>query len=195
MELRLAAPHESNLRDQAAKSKIKSKKKENLMLYHEEHFITRPDFLNNRSSLKKTGSSKQISSKAIEQNRDDITACKVSFSDMNIHEYDIALGDHPECSCGPPISLGWNFEDNPSVILEVYESTLSQRQNTRKVNRLKHHQRIFLICEAGYTKEQIIQAIEQVKKIKIQRRMTKSSVMKTESSKTQNVCSRKRSII
>jgi len=33
----------------------------------------------------------------------------VSFSNVNIREYEITICDHPETSVGPSISLGWKY--------------------------------------------------------------------------------------
>ena len=46
---------------------------------------------------------------------------KVSFKDIHIREYFIELGDNPSCTRGPPLTIGWDFDDVGSVQLEEFE--------------------------------------------------------------------------
>ena len=45
----------------------------------------------------------------------------VSFSNVNIREYEITICDHPETSVGPSISLGWKYNENLSFNMNTYE--------------------------------------------------------------------------
>ena len=56
---------------------------------------------------------------------------RVSFSDLHIREYTQVLGDHPCCSIGPPVSLGWDYTDSPRVAVEQYEATRPRRRDRR----------------------------------------------------------------
>mmetsp|Transcript_24318 Transcript_24318/g.34792 ORF Transcript_24318/g.34792 Transcript_24318/m.34792 type:complete len:182 (+) Transcript_24318:301-846(+) len=53
----------------------------------------------------------------------------VSFNSLDIREYTQILGDHPFCSDGAPVSLGWNFEVKPSVLLDEYEKSRCSRRS------------------------------------------------------------------
>lgn len=44
---------------------------------------------------------------------------KVSFSTLEIREYDVTLGDHPFCRDGLPMSLDWNYNE-VSTVLDVH---------------------------------------------------------------------------
>jgi len=46
----------------------------------------------------------------------------VSFSDCNIRTYPQVLGDHPCCSEGCPIQLGWSYTNETSIKVDEYES-------------------------------------------------------------------------
>ena len=46
----------------------------------------------------------------------------VSFATISVREYKQELGDHPCCSGGPPVSLGWEYTESPKVQVEDYEA-------------------------------------------------------------------------
>mmetsp|Transcript_11814 Transcript_11814/g.14731 ORF Transcript_11814/g.14731 Transcript_11814/m.14731 type:complete len:301 (+) Transcript_11814:140-1042(+) len=57
----------------------------------------------------------------------------VSFKNVHIREYDIILGDHPCCSCGPALSLGWDHSDTKIVEIGHFERTHSPRRSRRQL--------------------------------------------------------------
>ncbi len=54
----------------------------------------------------------------------------VSFSTIQIRNYHVMLTDNPSVSSGPAIGLSWNFEEQPAVDVDQYESM--QREKRRK---------------------------------------------------------------
>ena len=60
------------------------------------------------------------------------SAGSVRFNDVKIREYYITLGDNPSCSSGPPISLGWHYnqEQQQDIELDLYEQ---HREGCRRV--------------------------------------------------------------
>eukprot|EP00567_Pseudictyota_dubia_P002966 CAMPEP_0197450202 /NCGR_PEP_ID=MMETSP1175-20131217/24405_1 /TAXON_ID=1003142 /ORGANISM="Triceratium dubium, Strain CCMP147" /LENGTH=42 /DNA_ID= /DNA_START= /DNA_END= /DNA_ORIENTATION= len=38
------------------------------------------------------------------------------------------LGDHPVCSSGPPVSMGWRFQAEAPVDIDEYESIRPDRR-------------------------------------------------------------------
>jgi hypothetical protein len=70
----------------------------------------------------------------------------VSFASLSIREYTQVLGDHPCCTVGPPVSLGWDYTEATSVSLEDYEAARPRRR-TRQAMRLSWDKRREILSE------------------------------------------------
>lgn len=96
----------------------------------------------------------------------------VSFSKLDIREYDIAISDHPSCSCGPPIQLGWSYNEQKDLKLEEYE-TIRSSSRSREDMLLSYHTRNYLLREyAGCSREEIENSIKEVERVKRDRLIT-----------------------
>lgn len=73
----------------------------------------------------------------------------VSFDRLSIREYDLVLGDHPCCTDGPPVSLGWQYTESPSMKVEVYEATRAPQRRSRHLLRMNHEKRRAIVSEGG----------------------------------------------
>ena len=60
----------------------------------------------------------------------------VSFSRLNIRQYERVLGDNPSCSSGPSVSLGWKYKDVPSMDIDAYEFRRSRRHMLNNGSRM-----------------------------------------------------------
>lgn len=58
---------------------------------------------------------------------------RVKFTDLHIREYRQVLGDHPCCSSGPPVSLGWDYSPHTSISLDQYETQRIPRVTRRQL--------------------------------------------------------------
>ena len=54
---------------------------------------------------------------------------RVSFASLEIREYPVIPGDHPLCSSGCPIELGWDYHRSSEHSLDHYESQRIPRRN------------------------------------------------------------------
>jgi hypothetical protein len=94
----------------------------------------------------------------------------VSFSNLEIREYNVALSDHPDCSYGPPIQLGWSYCEKQAVSVDEYElSCRSHRRTGRELLLTSPERRDLLLKEGGYTKEELQWAWEEVERVKRER--------------------------
>mmetsp|Transcript_6833 Transcript_6833/g.13899 ORF Transcript_6833/g.13899 Transcript_6833/m.13899 type:complete len:162 (+) Transcript_6833:120-605(+) len=55
----------------------------------------------------------------------------VSFSTVQVRSYQVILGDHPYCSEGCPLSLGWDYEeqDKATVVSDFEARRSSERKS------------------------------------------------------------------
>eukprot|EP00521_Asterionellopsis_glacialis_P016431 CAMPEP_0195306028 /NCGR_PEP_ID=MMETSP0707-20130614/36991_1 /TAXON_ID=33640 /ORGANISM="Asterionellopsis glacialis, Strain CCMP134" /LENGTH=838 /DNA_ID=CAMNT_0040370237 /DNA_START=142 /DNA_END=2658 /DNA_ORIENTATION=- len=123
--------------------------------------------LGNSGEHSSSSSSSSVDSQSMKRN--------VSFSSLKIREYNVALGDNPSCSFGPPITLGWDYRDTTDVLVEDYESKRStyNPRRTRHQLVLSYNMRKYLLLKtAGYTKVELLKAMQEVERIKSQRRVT-----------------------
>merc|ERR1712039_252829 len=49
----------------------------------------------------------------------------VDFSVVEERVYSLTLGDHPDCTYGPPTTLSWNYEETGKTDISAYESERS----------------------------------------------------------------------
>jgi hypothetical protein len=86
-----------------------------------------------------------------------------------MHSHVIELGDHPSVSHGPPITLGREIIDSCKLSVDDYESRLEGRRSKRELI-LPGALREDWLRELGYSRNELIEAVSVVKKIKVDRR-------------------------
>lgn len=97
---------------------------------------------------------------------------RVSFAHIEIRRYPITLGEHPECSCGPPITLDWDYQVLAPVEVDRYETTRDQPRKTHQLFVPTEKRRNMLIWHCGCTEEDLEEAEREVMRI---RRLRKKS--------------------
>ena len=97
----------------------------------------------------------------------------VSFGEVCIREHSLTIGDHPNCSYGPPVCLDWDFEEQNRVDLDLYEASRGKRRNLRQMRMNHYHRRNVLMWHYGHTEEDINEASRQVKRTQRQRYLTR----------------------
>ena len=78
---------------------------------------------------------------------------RVSFTSLEIREYPVIPGDHPLCSSGCPIELGWDYNRSSEHSLDDYELIRNPRRRHRDQLRLSVEERESLLsandCPVG----------------------------------------------
>ena len=122
----------------------------------------------NRSILKRNDSSVDMLSSRQKLSK------QVSFNDVQIRDYDVTIGDHPDCSIGPPISLGWDFKQSASIDLEEYETHRAPRRSLRELVLNYYHRMHILEQDKELSEKDIILAVKKVNRAKFQRKCTRA---------------------
>jgi hypothetical protein len=98
----------------------------------------------------------------------------VSFGNMQIREYNIALSDHPSCSYGPPIQLSWDYQEKEVIPVTQYDEDRIKkgRRGGHELLLSFYERHVMLIKQAGYTKREIKETMKEVERVKRERRVT-----------------------
>lgn len=111
------------------------------------------------------------------------SARSVSFSTVEVRQYERVLGDNPSCSSGPPISIGWNYDEAKTVVTTVddHDDSLSISLNgeesigkieARMKMVVQRHEREDMLENLGYSRSEIASAIRENVQTKKKRRQT-----------------------
>jgi hypothetical protein len=92
----------------------------------------------------------------------------VSFSNLEIREYEVALSDHPDCSYGPPIQLDWEYTTQNLISIDDYEQTRSPRSTGSELKLPCPLRKHWLLTK--YTKQELHNAVQEVERVKRERR-------------------------
>merc|ERR1711862_858236 len=86
---------------------------------------------------------------------------RVSFDQIHIREYFIELGDNPSCSRGPPLTIGWVYDEVGSVELEEFEEYRPPRRcGSQMIVPFRKREEILEFI--GYTPTEIRIAVQDV---------------------------------
>jgi hypothetical protein len=131
------------------------------------HLISNEDLLHKiqrRSSLKSPNSSSDSSS---------FKPREVSFDSISIRNYSIELGNHPNCQVGAPVTLSWDYEEQDTQDIDVYEFERKPRRTTRHLI-LNYYQRKDILKLAGYSDKELKAAEKAVAQVQRQRQASAS---------------------
>jgi hypothetical protein len=96
----------------------------------------------------------------------------VSFSNLSIREYPPAISDNPSCSFGPPVQLDWDYEAEQTHPIDLYEQCRQPRRASHDLLLSYYDRRFLLIKQAGYSKQEVTDAIKAAERVKRERMLT-----------------------
>lgn len=91
---------------------------------------------------------------------------RVNFGLVEVREYCITIGNSPYCSCGPPLSLDWEYSQLEPYDIDTFECALKRKMRSRRRLLLDPMQRRLLLWRSGHTIEDIDKATKQNEKEK-----------------------------
>lgn len=69
----------------------------------------------------------------------------VTFTNIQIREYNTILGDHPCCQSGPPLALGWEYK-HEEVVIDIDDYDDEARRRSKDELRLNCEDRREILC-------------------------------------------------
>ena len=104
----------------------------------------------------------------------------VRFDTVEIREYPYVLGDNPSVSAGPPLSIGWEPQDEFTVGFDEYETGKPTRPRDIYEMRFDETLRLLILQSSGYTMREIAQAVIDVRIIQHHREETAQSSLRAQ---------------
>ena len=101
----------------------------------------------------------------------------VSFSHLQVREYDITLGDNPSVSSGLPISLDWSYDPNERIApIEAFEAVRIRRNSSDLI--LSDRQRDGLLnSRADITYSDVSMVLQDVAAARLERKMSRNELI------------------
>lgn len=105
----------------------------------------------------------------------------ISFTNLEIREYDLTIGDNPSVSYGPPVQLSWQYSQSEARDLEDYESQKmldrSRGRRSRRVENMSWAKREAMLKRQGFSQDDIEAKVTEVNKVKQGRSVTRALVV------------------
>jgi len=97
----------------------------------------------------------------------------VSFSSLEIKEFNMTLGNHPSATSGPPVMIDWDSEASKRVVgLDEYERDRSPRRQRRQLKLSYRDRKGILEQQRGFSTQEVNEAWAEALKIRQQRHET-----------------------
>lgn len=110
------------------------------------HLISNVDMLLNIPNIPRRSS---LRTSTTSNESDSFKPREVSFDSISIRNYGMELGNHPNCQVGAPVTLSWDYEEQDTQDIDIYEF---ERKPRRRRNHLilNYYRRNDILKLAGY---------------------------------------------
>ena len=142
----------------------------------------KPPRRNSETALKSCLSSSSISSMKESQssiiesnpsNEEFKITRNVSFSHLQVREYEVTLGDNPSVSSGAPVSLGWNYDPNEKITKLPDVVEIQPRRNFKLGDRERQY---ILRSNPGVSEADLTRVLRMINDIKFQRKQSLNEI-------------------
>ena len=96
----------------------------------------------------------------------------VGFRNVNVREYRVSISHNPSVSEGPPVELGWSFEEATPIPVDLYEESRGPKRRLAEFVLSENTRRRMLLEKGGYSRQDLKEAIREVEHLKRQRILT-----------------------
>jgi hypothetical protein len=96
---------------------------------------------------------------------------EVSFAEVEVRFYCRIVGDHPTCTVGPPVGIGWEYTPGEKFDLSDWDD-LRERLRRPTGMRLNRQKREKILRDWGYCDKDLASAVRDVNRTKAHRRKT-----------------------
>lgn len=80
---------------------------------------------------------------------------QLQFSAVHIRGYDVIIGDHPGCTDGLSLAIGWNYNQEWSQTLDQYELSRRGRRSGKDLKLNSKERWCKLVTDGGYTEREL----------------------------------------
>ena len=131
------------------------------------------DYSNKIAFPSRSATKKNVSISARNLSRTNDVTNKVTFSSVEIRQYELILGDNPACTDGNPLSIGWKHYTELTVIIPVnkYENERKFQRSALEL-RLARWKRENILHDLGYSDHDLAENVRFLNKVKFQRNQT-----------------------
>ena len=94
----------------------------------------------------------------------------VRFSNVTIREYPMILGDHPDVSSGPPVTIDWEHCSEEKLSVDHHVTILPRRERCQMI--MPKYYRKAVLKKMGYLNDEMVDVMKEIGAIKAQRTST-----------------------
>ena len=98
----------------------------------------------------------------------------VEFGSIEIRRHRLVLGDHPDCSYGPPVQLDWECDEASLQHVDDYELTRLPRRHKSNLAINYYQRKQLLMHDLGMSEQEIKNATKKVNRDKLRRSITRA---------------------